>query len=299
MRKMRNSLTGYAKDEEQVWLLHQLPQAGMQIGYSADVLLHYEQSPVHEISVMENQIFGRMLVLDGTPHATANDGFIYNEMIAHIPMTTHKQPKRAAVIGAGGCGAVREVLKYQEVERVDAVEVDRRVTEICGKWWSPRQKRDDRLRITYQDGAEWIGNQHGSYDVLLVDRFVPYGPAYGLYKPAFYQHAFNSLTDEGVAVFSSCSPYFHATIFRDTVEQLQKLFPIVRIYLAIIPSYPGGLCSFALGSKKWDPLQAQINRLRAEETRYLNSELYQAAFALPNHVKQLLPGERGETGEEA
>jgi spermidine synthase len=152
--------------------------------------------------------------------------------------------------------------------------------------------------MVYQDGADWIEKQAGSYDVLIVDRYVPYGPAYSLFKPAFYRHACNSLTDEGIAVFTSCSPYFHATVFCDTVENLQKLFPLVRIYLAAIPSYPGGFCSFALASKKADPLHADLHRLRCEEAKYLNREMFRAAFALPNDLKRLLWGERGEKGED-
>ena len=55
-----------------------------------------------------------MLVLDGTPQISVYDGFIYNEMISHIPFVTHPSPKKIAMIGGGDCGPAREAMKYRE-----------------------------------------------------------------------------------------------------------------------------------------------------------------------------------------
>jgi spermidine synthase len=45
-------------------------------------------------------------------------------MIAHIPLTSHPNPKRVLVIGGGDGGVVREVLKHESVEKVVLCDID-------------------------------------------------------------------------------------------------------------------------------------------------------------------------------
>jgi spermidine synthase len=75
-----------------------------------------------------------MLVLDGTPQITAKDGFIYNEMITHIAMTTHGAPRRAAMIGGGDCGPSREALKYKTMQQIDVVGIEPKLVDVCRTW---------------------------------------------------------------------------------------------------------------------------------------------------------------------
>jgi spermidine synthase len=288
MRQL-GSLTGFEKYDEEWWLCDDVPEIDLDIAYKVDALLQYEQSPYQEISVIENKGFGRMLVLDGTPQYTTNDGFIYNEMLAHVPLITHQAPKKVAIIGGGNGGPAREAIKYPEVEKVDVVEIDKRVADVCRTWFSASADQlDGRVNFFYRDGAEWIQEQKDAYDVLMVDRSAPYGPATVLYKQKFYQDAYHSLTEEGVAVFQSGSPFYYAHILRDTVRNLSRLFPVVRTYLATVPSFPGGIWSFTLASKKWDPLQADIHRLQGQGAKYINPDTLRASFALPNYVREKL-----------
>lgn len=285
------SLTGYYKEiNEDLWLWDDLPELDMEIGYKVEALLHYEQSPFQEISIVDTNGFGRMLVLDGTPQVTTKDGFIYNEMITHIAMTTHYEPKKVAMIGGGDCGPAREALKYESVQHIDVVEIDERVVEVCRTWMTKESSHgpDRRVQMIYKDGYKWIQDQKNNYDVLLVDRSDPYGPATSLYKRKFYQYVYDSLTDDGIVVFQSGSPYYNSNILRDTVRNLKELFPIVQTYLCSIPTFPGGIWSLAIASKKWDPQQADLNRLQWQDARYINPEIFRSSFCLPNYVKYVL-----------
>lgn len=289
MTNKRDSLTGYYKEEESLWLWDDLPELDMEVGYRVEALLHYEQSPFQEISIIDTKGFGRMLVLDGTPQVTVKDGFIYNEMLTHIAMTSHPEPKKVAMIGGGNCGPAREAAKYKSAQHIDVVEIDQRVVEVCRTWMTKEtaDERSGRIRMIYEDGYKWIQEQKNSYDVLLVDRSDPYGPATSLYKPQFYQYVYDSLTDEGIAVFQSGSPYYYANILKSTVSSLKKLFPVVRVYTCTVPIFPGGIWSFTLASKKWDPLDADLNRLQWQDAKYMDPEIYLASFALPKYVKNL------------
>lgn len=61
--------------------------------------LHTERTPYQQIDVLETVEYGRMLVLDGMVMCTDRDEFIYHEMIAHVPLFTHPDPKQVLVIG--------------------------------------------------------------------------------------------------------------------------------------------------------------------------------------------------------
>ena len=48
----------------------------------------------------------------------------YQEMMAHVPIYAHPNPKNVLIIGAGDGGVVREVLKHGSIERVVHCEID-------------------------------------------------------------------------------------------------------------------------------------------------------------------------------
>lgn len=288
--RFRDSLTGYEKYDEELWLSDDVPEIEIEVAYKVKRLLHYEQSLYSEISIIENKGFGRLLVIDGTPQYSTNDGFIYNEMLAHIPMTAHPTPKKVAIIGGGSCGPAREVLKYPEVEKVNIVEIDQRVTEVCRTWFPLETSAllDNRTEVSYRDGTEWIKEQKNLFDVMIIDRSDPYGPATVLYKPQFYKDTFHALSEDGIVVFQSGSPFYYSHLLSDTIQNLRKLYPIVRTYLASVPVFPGGIWSFTIASKKHDPLSSDLRRLQCQETKYVNPEIYTASFILPNYVKQAI-----------
>ncbi len=286
----RKSLSQYKKDTHgNLWISNYVEKAKIKMDYKIKSLLHYEQSPLQQISIVETEGFGRVLVLDGTPQISTLDGFIYNEMISHVPIVTHGNPKKIAMIGGGDCGNAREAMKYPEIEQIDVVEIDERVTELARKWLTPASayENDPRFNMIHRDGYEWIQENKGVYDVLIIDRPDPVGPGTKLYKSDFYKYVFDSLTDEGVVAFQSGSPYYNISTLKRTVKSLKEQFPIVRTYLVAIPLFPCGVWSFTIASKKWDPLVADISKLQHQDTKYITPELFLASFMLPKYVEKL------------
>lgn len=60
-----------------------------------------KQSKYQLIEVHKSSYYGKILVLDGVVQLTERDGDAYNEMMAHIPLFQHPNPKRVLVIGGG------------------------------------------------------------------------------------------------------------------------------------------------------------------------------------------------------
>ena len=97
------------------------------------------QSEFQQIDVLDSKEFGKILVVDGDLTLTEKDEFIYHEMITHVPMAVHPLVKDVLVIGGGDGGVVRELVKYEEIEHIDMVEIDPLLVEVCRKYLPPRR----------------------------------------------------------------------------------------------------------------------------------------------------------------
>ena len=93
--------------------------------------LYSKQSDYQRIDVFDTPEFGRVLALDGNIMLTERDEFIYDEMIVHVPMAVHPDITKVLVIGAGDGGVVRELTRYEQIRRIDLVEMDELVVEAC------------------------------------------------------------------------------------------------------------------------------------------------------------------------
>jgi len=82
------------------------------IGYRVEQHLHHSQSPYQTIDVYQTARHGKLLALDGFIMLTERDEFFYHEMLVHIPLLSHREPKRVLVVGGGDGGTVREILKW-------------------------------------------------------------------------------------------------------------------------------------------------------------------------------------------
>ena len=114
-----------------------------------DRQLYSSQSEFQRIDVFDTPAFGRILVLDGYLMLTEKDEFIYHEMIVHTPMAVHPCVKNVLVIGAGDGGAVRELTRYPEIERIDLAEIDEQVIEVSKEYlpFTACKMNDPRLHV--------------------------------------------------------------------------------------------------------------------------------------------------------
>ena len=149
-----------------------------------------------------------MLTLDGNVMLTERDEFIYDEMIVHVPMAVHKEAKDILVIGAGDGGVVRELTRYDRVERIDLVEMDPQVVEACRAYLPGNACRmdDRRVHIYFENALKYIRRCEEEYDLIIVDSSDPFGPSEGLFTREFYGSCFNALKEDGIMVNQQGSP---------------------------------------------------------------------------------------------
>lgn len=274
---------------EGLWF-SELQTPSLAISCRTKATLHSEKTEFQDLMVIDTEAFGRMLLLDGIIQTSIKDEFVYHEMITHVALNTLKNPKRALVVGGGDGGSIREILKHKSIEKATLVEIDRRVVEVC-KEYLPEISvglQDPRVEIIFDDGIKHVKEHKNTYDLIVVDSTDPVGPAVGLFAKEFYASVYEALTDEGMFVAQTESPFFNAELIKRVMNDVRDIFPIAKIFLAHIPTYPGGCWSFTLGSKKYDPEQVDLSNLPQLDTKYYSPEIHKAAFVLPPFVKEIV-----------
>ncbi|SEH46196.1 spermidine synthase [Halobacillus karajensis] len=251
--------------------------------------LHNEKTDYQDLEMLETAEWGKMLVLDDMVMTTEKDEFVYHEMIAHVPLFTHPNPKNVLVVGGGDGGVIREVLKHETVEKATLVEIDGKVIEYS-KQYLPSiagALEDERVEVKVADGFMHIAESEQEYDVIMVDSTEPVGPAVSLFSRGFYEGIAKALKEDGIFVAQTDNPWFKADLIRQVYRDVKETFPITKVYTANIPTYPSGLWTFTIGSKIYDPLQVSADRFTTMNTKYYTDEIHHACFALPKFVKDL------------
>lgn len=251
--------------------------------------LHSEVTDFQTLDVVETHQFGNLLVLDGMVMTTDKDEFVYHEMISHVALHTHPNPKKVLIVGGGDGGVVREVLKHSSVEHVVLAEIDGRVIEASKKYFPAIASglSDPRVDIQVVDGIRHIEENPDTYDVVLIDSTEPVGPAVGLFQKPFYQKVSEALKSDGIMVAQTESPWFNRDLIRQVYADISSTFSVTRLYTASIPTYPSGLWSFTLGSKKYDPLEADETKFAQLDTKYYQAKMHKSLFQLPVFVQEL------------
>ncbi|MCF8112056.1 MAG: polyamine aminopropyltransferase [Desulfobacteraceae bacterium] len=265
------------------------------MGFRAEETLFSKISEYQQVDVIKTAGHGGMLLNDGIVMVSERDEFVYHEMIAHVPLFTLAGPERVLIIGGGDGGTAREVLRHMTVKRVVMVEIDAVVVEACKKHLPSMSGSldDPRLELLIEDGVKFAEKCNETFDAVLIDSTDPIGPAQPLFDKEFYENISGLLSDNGIMISQSESPFYDPEIQRSMFSNQRPFFKKVHIYTFSTLTYPGGLWSFGFASKgpcpikDFDPGRVKDSKL---ETRYYNPDVHRASFALPEFIKNDLAG---------
>ncbi len=282
-------------ENEDFWNLwfSELHKGHVGMTFKVKRILHSDQSRFQRIDVLDTHEFGRMLILYGSVMITEKDEFIYHEMLAHVPCFAHGSARNALVIGGGDGLTVRELLKHGSVESVTLVDIDSSVIEACKEYFPASKKalEDPRVKVIYDDGAEFVKRTDETYDLIVVDGADPVPPADVLFKREFYESCKERLRKGGIFASQTESPFYNPDVTSYVYSTLKGIWKVAMPYLAWIPSYPSGLWSFAFCSDSTHPLEG-FDPARVKdsgiETKWYNGEIHTACFALPTFVRDLV-----------
>lgn len=265
------------------------PFVPVELNYEVNKLLYKGKSKFQEIAVIENPDFGKILLLDNVVQLTQADEFFYHEMLTHVVLHAHPNPKRVIVIGGGDGGVVREALKHKSVEKVYFVEIDKEVINVSRQFFPEVASGvdDPRVEIKIMDGAEFVKKaRKKSIDAIIVDSTDVIGFARTLYTKEFFKSVRNCLTDKGLFVTHSESLIYHRETVVKVQEILKRAFPIVDLYTNTIATYPGFWWTYAVGSVALDP-RAPRQKFTIK-TKLYDDEIHRQAFVTPRFYKKLM-----------
>lgn len=227
------------------------------------------------------------LYINGNLQFSSVDEHRYHEALVHPAMTTAHARTRVLILGGGDGFAAREVLKYDDVDRVDLVDLDPEMTTLFSEnptlsALNAGSLKDERLHVHNADAMQWLEHHRGEhgepFDVVLVDLPDPNNFALGkLYSRSFYRLLRGVIREGGAGVVQSTSPYLAPRSYWCIVATLEAADLIVRPYHAHVPSF--GDWGFALVTPESVPVPAAVDP--SIELRFLNDALLPTLFAFP------------------
>jgi spermidine synthase len=231
-----------------------------------------------DVEIVETPAYGRMLVLDGLVQSSADDEHVYHESLVHPGLIAHPDPKQVLVIGGGEGATLRELLRHRSVEHVTMVDIDGELVSMCKQHlpeWHQGSFDDPRTEVIIGDGRMFLEITERTFDVVVCDitDFLDHGPALRLYTREFYQLIASRLNPDGLLIVQALEtaisdPEEHAML----VRTIGEAFPIVRSYLAFVPSF-GFPWGFICASTTVDPSRLSPAEVDGRLADRLTSEL--------------------------
>lgn len=269
---------------------------GQAMSLEVDEILFQEKSKFQDVLVFKSKTYGNVLVLDDVIQCTDRDECSYQEMLAHLPLCCHPNPKKVLIIGGGDGGVAREAVKHPGVEMVVQCEIDEVVVNAAKKYLPNLSKGFDNPKVTLHigDGFEFMKKHQQEFDVILTDSSDPEGPAESLFGKNYYELVKKALKPDGLLCSQGECIWLDLSLIQEMQDFCKTFFPVVEYATTFVPTYPCGQIGFILCSKNPDtnfkePLLCYSEeQLKQREMKYYNSEVHRGAFALPQFVKEAL-----------
>lgn len=179
---------------------------GQAMNLKVKEVLHHEKSKYQDVLVFESTDYGRVLVLDNVIQCTERDEFSYQEMITHLAMNAHPNPKKVLVIGGGDGGVLREVVKHESVEEAILCDIDEAVIRVSKKYLPGMSIgfQHPNAKTHVGDGFEFLKARKNEFDVIITDSSDPEGPAESLFQKPYFELLNDALREGGVITTQGC-----------------------------------------------------------------------------------------------
>jgi spermidine synthase len=267
-----------------------------------DILAH-QKTPYQEMYIVETGAYGKALVLDGKWQSCTGDEFLYHEPLVHPAMIAQGQPQKVLVLGGGEGATIREVLRWNTVDRVVMIDIDGDVVDAC-KRHLPEMHRgafeDPRTELVVGDALEYLDNTEQTWDVIISDLSDPIeeGPSFKLFTKEYFEKIRRVLTDDGVFVIQAgpVAPgnlQLHVRI----VNTVNAVFPHVQSYSSFIPTYgaPWGFAIASGGPIDPYPQPETTDQLLKQHTtgdlKMFDGITLLGLFQLPRHLREAIAAE--------
>lgn len=227
------------------------------------------------------------------------DEFAYQEMITHLPIFAHPNPKSVLVIGGGDGGVLREVLKHEDIEKIVLVEIDETVIELSKKYLKGMSVAFSHPKINVKlcDGFKYLQDLSLSddrFDIIITDSSDPDGPAAAFFQQQYFKLLHSALNENGIVITqASENVWLKIELLKNLKATISEIFPVVKYAYTTVPTYTSGQLGLMISSKNPNaklniPARTVPKEKEEELFKYYNSEIHKASFILPNWAKYYL-----------
>jgi len=228
------------------------------------------------------------LYLDGFIQFSERDEYRYHEYLVHPTMSVTGPRKNVLILGGGDGLALREVLKYDDVEEIHLVDIDPEIVRISSEL-APLRKlnedslKSDRVKVFNEDAFTYVNQPGIAYDRVLIDFPDPHNEAMGkLYSREFYHMVMRRMSDSGIVVTQSSSPFFTRRVFWSIENTLADKFTDTLSYHTALPSF--GIWGFNM-ARKGEALPSSFEF--KVPTRAIRSETMLAALVFDKDIEKV------------
>ncbi len=246
----------------------------------ADEIVHAETTAYQRIVVTRWRDDLR-LFLNNNLQFSSHDEYRYHEALVHPGLASLPGARRVLVLGGGDGLAVREILKYPQIEAVTLVDLDPAMTTLFSTAppltaLNGNALGSPKVRVVNADALQWLEDNREAYDFIVVDFPDPANFALGkLYTSAFYRLLEKHLSARGRLVVQSTSPLYARQSFWCVVTTLESVGLKTAPYHALVPSF-GEWGYIIAGRDGYLPPAAY-----PVPTRFLTAETTAALFSFP------------------
>ena len=266
-------------------------------------VLYSGDTGFQKIEVLDSDVFGRSLVLDGKTQSTERDEHLYHEALVHPAMLMHPGARHVFIGGGGEGGTLREVLSHRSVERVVMIDLDETVVKICREHLPNHHQGsfdDPRLELLHQDARQYLADTSEQFDVMVMDLVDPLegGTAYKLYTEEYYDLVKSRLNSDGIMVTQSgpAGLLSYTECFTTISNTLSEIFKHIAPTQVHIPAF-ATLWGMVIASDSPLPILSveQIDSLIsdriAKELSFYDGETHLNMFSLPRFLREGIAAE--------
>ena len=225
------------------------------------------------------------LFLNSHLQFSSRDEYRYHEALVHPALASIEGARHVLVLGGGDGLAVREILKYPQVQAVTLVDLDDQMTELFTKHsvlsgLNHKSFSSPKVKVINADAFPWLEQDKGFYDLIVIDFPDPTNFSLGkLYTTAFYRLVERHLTSNGLCVVQSTSPLFAKSSYWTIAETLKQSGLHIWPYHVYVPSF--GEWGFVLAGRN----DYRYPTALPKGLRFLDTATLPMMFQFPEDMK--------------
>jgi spermidine synthase len=261
-----------------------------------DELFVEERDGLAHRAAFKNRTLGEVLLIEDRVQLTSSDEHAYHEMFSHVPIIGHGNVKNVLIIGGGDGATLREVMRHPSLT-CTLVDIDPAIIKFSKEYLPTLHKGvwdNERVTVVIDDGTKFVKESKEMFDVIIVDSTDPVedGPSAVLYKEPFYNDCKARLTPGGIITTQNGHPQFE-DYPKVALANLAKCFKHTTVYQFCVPTYMGGLQTFAWASDKLHDVAVEELEKRWASSGIETTEVYtpkfgKASFTLPRWMERMV-----------